>query len=216
MKTNPIIPIWLMIIICIILLFLLIYNKSFWKKISKKEESIRTTRQKKILKSYILDVSLKILIIILLFCINIRPMIPNGESIAQTTNIDVLFVIDTSVSMSALDYNEKNERMTGIKNDCTYIIDELGGSKFSVITFGETAQKVIPFTMDSDMVATEIKAIKVENSYYANGTSINIVKDVFEKTLKEEFEKEKESKIIVFFISDGEITVERRKSFFFF
>ena len=141
---------------------------------------------------------------------------PNGESIAQTTNIDVLFVIDTSVSMSALDYNEKNERMTGIKNDCTYIIDELGGSKFSVITFGETAQKVIPFTMDSDMVATEIKAIKVENSYYANGTSINIVKDVFEKTLKEEFEKEKESKIIVFFISDGEITVERRKSFFFF
>ena len=64
MKTNPIIPIWLMIIICIILLFLLIYNKSFWKKISKKEESIRTTRQKKILKSYILDVSLKILIII--------------------------------------------------------------------------------------------------------------------------------------------------------
>ena len=100
----------------------------------------------------------------------------------------------------------------GVVKDCTYIVNELNGAKFSVITFGDTARKMIPFTKDSDMVIAELKSINVENDYYAKGTSINLVKNVFEKTLKEEIAKnEDNTKMIVFFVSDGEITIEDEK-----
>ena len=201
MIINPIIPIWLMSIICIAIVIFILYNKPV--------KDIKTTRQKKLLKKYIINSSIKILIIILLFVINLRFMIPNGENMAIASDLSVLFVIDTSVSMRALDYDGNKERFEGVINDCCYIVDELSNSKFSIITFSDTAQKVIPFTNDTDMVQAELKAISLENDLYAKGSSMNIVKDTLEKSLIEEKERQNEdTKLIVFFITDGEITKE--------
>ena len=183
MIIKPIIPIWLMAIICIffiIVIFLNIVLKSKKIEISNISSNIGN-----VFKSSIIDFAIKFLIISLVFIINLRPMIHNGESISINSDISVLFVIDTSVSMRALDYNGDNERFEGVINDCCYIIDELSGSKFSIITFGDTAQRIIPFTTDSDMVQAEIKSIKLENDFYAKGTSINVAKDVFKKTLED-------------------------------
>ena len=209
MIINPIIPVWLMSVICIVLIIVIIYDKQIKDIIPNKLNNIRTTRQKKILKHYIINSCLKICIIALLFVINLRFMIPNGESMAINSDLNVLFVIDTSVSMRALDYNGNKERFEGVINDCCYIVNELADSKFSIITFSDTAQKVIPFTTDSDMVQAELKAINLEDDFYAKGSSMNVVNDILEKTLKEEKErKNDDSKIVVFFITDGEITKE--------
>ena len=206
MIVNPIIPIWLMSIICIISTFLVLYDKQLKDKILNRE---KTNRQKQMIKRYIISSSLKILIVVMLFVINLRFMIPNGESTAINLDLSVLFVIDTSVSMRALDYDSNKERIEGVINDCCYIIDELSGSKFSIVTFGDTSQRIIPFTTDSDIVQAEIKAIKLENDYYAKGSSMNIVKDVLEKTLNDENKRQNENtKFVVFFITDGEITKE--------
>ena len=162
MIINPIIPIWLMSIICIILIFFIIYDKSLKDKIINKKNNEKTDRQKQLLKQYIMNTIVKISIVIVIFVINLRFMIPNGESTSINTDLSVLFVIDTSVSMRALDYDMNKERFEGVVNDCCYIIDELSGSKFSIITFGDTAQRIIPFTNDSDMAQAEIKSIKLE------------------------------------------------------
>lgn len=184
MIINPIIPVLIMAIICIALAILVMYNKQDKKiKINKK-------------------ISIKLAIIVLLFIMNLRFMIPNGETMAMNSDLNVLFVIDTSVSMRALDYENGKERLEGVKKDCSHIIDELSGSKFSLITFGDTARRVMPFTTDSDMVMAEINALSLENDFYAKGSSMNLAKDILEKTLKEE------EKVIVFFITDGEITKE--------
>ena len=209
MIINPIIPIWLMSIICIVSIIMIIYNKQINNIISNKPNNIRTPRQNNILKHHIISSCIKICIVVLLFIINLRFMIPNGENTAINSDLSVLFVIDTSVSMRALDYNGNKERFEGVVNDSCYIVDKLPGSKFSIITFGDTAERVIPFTTDSDMVQAELKAIQLEDDFYAKGSSMNIVKDVFEETLKEENERQNgNSKFIVFFITDGEITKE--------
>ena len=209
MIINPIIPIWLMSIICLIIIFLILFDKPFKEKISNKENDEKTNRQKELIKKQIISSSIKISIVVVMFVMNLRFMIPNGESTALNLDLSVLFVVDTSVSMRALDYNGNKERMEGVISDCCYIIDELSGSKFSIITFGDTAQRIIPFTTDSDMVQAEIKSIKLENDFYAKGTSINVVKDVFEKTLEDERRRQNENtKFVVFFITDGEITKE--------
>lgn len=200
MIINPIIPIWLMTIICVILIILILYSK---------QVKNRNFKEKKLIKYYILNICTKISIVILLFIMNLRFMIPNGESTVINSDLNILFVVDKSVSMRALDYNGKNERFEAVINDCCYIVDELSSCKFSIITFGNTAQRLIPFTNDTDMVQAELKAISIENDFYAQGSSMNLVKDILEKTLKEEYQRKKEeSKIIVFFITDGEITKE--------
>lgn len=198
MIVNPIIPVWLMTIICIIFVALIVYNKL--KKDNKK------------VKRSNINMIIELIIVILLFVINLRIMIPNGETNVINSDLNIMFVIDTSVSMRALDYEGNKERFEGVIKDCCYIVDELSGCKFSIITFGDTAQRLIPFTTDSDMVQAELKAIKLENDYYASGTSINLVNEELEKTLKKENEKNnKDSKNVIFFITDGEITKEGEK-----
>lgn len=215
MIINPIIPIWLMTIICIVLIVIVIYNKQLRDKITNKQDknnNTKTPRQKNLTKKYIINICMKAMIIILLFVINLRFMVPNGEGVTINSNLNILFVIDTSVSMRALDYNGNKERFEGVVNDCCNIVDELSNCKFSIITFGDTAQRLIPFTSDTDMVQAELKAIKLEDDYYAKGSSMNLVKDTLEKTLKDEKKRQKEdSEIVVFFVSDGEITKEGEK-----
>ena len=209
MIVNPIIPIWLMTIICIILV-LLISNKH--KRKDKVKENSKIPIYDKKIKKYNINTIIKLISISLLFVINLRIMIPNGEKSVINSDLNVIFVIDKSVSMKALDYDGNKERLEGVINDCCYIVDELSGCKFSIITFGDTAQKLIPFTTDSDMVQAELKAINVEDDFYANGTSINLVNSELEKTLKKENERHNgNSKFVMFFITDGEITKEGEK-----
>lgn len=204
MIVNPIIPIWLMTIICIFLIIYIIYGRQLIEKLKKKQYKIYKND-----KRYIINVVTKLIIVILLFIINLRFMLPNGELPIMNSDLSVLFVIDTSVSMRALDYNGNNERLEGVINDCCNIVDELSGCKFSIITFDNEAKRVIPFTTDSDMVQAELKSINTINDFSAKGTSMNLVKETLEKVLKDESERQEEKKkVVVFFVTDGEITKE--------
>ena len=110
MKINPIIPIWLMAVICVVILFF---------------------RRKK--AAYIRQ----IVAVILLFVMNLRIMIPD-MTVKKTDvemNTRVLFVIDNTLSMIANDCDDNRQRMEAVKEDCEYITDELAGSKFAIITF---------------------------------------------------------------------------------
>ena len=209
MIINPIIPIWLMLIICISAILIILYSKELKNKILKKSNTLENIPKKTFTKHNIINISIKISIIILLFIINLRFMLPNGEATAINSNLNILFVIDKSVSMRALDYNGSNERFEAVIQDCCYITNELSNCKFSIITFGDTAKQVIPFTTDIDMVQAELKSIKLENDFYASGTSINLVKDILYKTVEKQSKKaDDNSKNILFFITDGEITKE--------
>ena len=104
MIVNPIIPIWLMVIISVSLIILVLYNKQIKEIILNTQSNERTERQKSLLKNYIISATIKISAIILLFIINLRIMLPNGDGKLMNSDYNVLFVIDTSVSMRALDY----------------------------------------------------------------------------------------------------------------
>ena len=181
MITNPILPIWLMAILCIILLFL------------KRKETLSYLRH--------------IFIILLIFIINLRPMIPSDEinTTAAKMDVSVLFVIDNTISMLAKDYNNNTERLSAVKEDCAYIIDELYGADFSVISFDSEAKLLSPFTSDTDFAKNTISTIYPADEIYAKGSSMNTCKEVLLKTL-ENVKKKNNGSVAVFFISDGEIT----------
>ena len=49
--------------------------------------------------------------------------------------LDVMFVIDNTISMLAEDYDGENTRLEGVKTDCSYIIDELAGQERLLLHF---------------------------------------------------------------------------------
>ena len=180
MITKPIIPIWLMIIILIVLFLVVIINK---KRI--------ITRS---------------IILILLFMVNLRIMLPDGKAETVINNIDVLFVIDNSISMIAEDY-KGNTRFSGVIANTEYIMDKLAGGSFALITFNNVSNIIAPFVDDPDITKNAIRDIKAKNSLYAKGTTLNVVYDDL-KTMLTDIEDRDEKKVAVFFLSDGEITAE--------
>ena len=148
---------------------------------------------------------LQILIIILLFIINLRIMIPSNNSKTIKNDLDILFVIDNTISMNALDYNGSNTRLSGVKEACNYIIDELNRSRFSVITFDNTSRIVTPYTYDTNITREAISIMMPINELYAKGSSIDVSLDSIMYSLKNSKKKNNNNRII-FFISDGENT----------
>lgn len=185
MIINPIINIWIMTSICIFIILI---------GISKKNKH---------------DIITKAVISVLLFMINLRIMIPASDGKMSSNNLDVLFVIDNTISMVAEDYDGNKTRLEGVKNDCKYIIENLSGAKFSVITFSNSSKIDIPFTSDTDAVNNAIDSLSVMNSLYAKGSSLNApIKDM--QYDLENSAKDISRKRIVFFISDGEITNDEK------
>lgn len=184
MITSSIIPIWLMAILCIGLI-ILIKNKD--------------------IKVFIR----RLTIIILLFVINLRIMLPTENAKVMTSNLDIFFVVDSTISMLAEDMSEKPNRLEAVKSDCKYILDELSGANYSVITFNNEPRVITPLTQDSNMTLAAIEAISTMDVNYATGSSMNKVIDNLEDALKKASEKN-DRKSIVFFISDGEITSDEK------
>lgn len=181
MEINPIIPIWLMGIICAGLL------------VVKRKGVLAYIRQ--------------ILIVILLFVINLRIMIP-GEVVnvgKQKMDLYVMFVVDDTISMLAQDYNGTEERLSGVRETVHHIVDELDGAKFGAVSFHNNANVLSPFSDNSDHIKNVIDALYPPGEIYAHGTSLNLAYEPMELMLKQAYNKG-DGPIAVIFISDGEIT----------
>ena len=144
-------------------------------------------------------------IYVLAFIIGIRPVILETRYEFATKNLDVLFVVDNTISMWARDYNGKKERMDGVIKDAEYIINELAGSNFGLVTFDDTAHVLSPFTQDMQYIRDLFDTFETPDSFYAKGSDLSIPYQDIDALLRSSFKKENR-KTIVFFISDGEIT----------
>ena len=145
------------------------------------------------------------LIYVLALVIGIRPVKIESKYEFATKNLDVLFIVDNTISMWAQDYNGKKERMDGVTKDVNYILDELAGSNFGLVTFDDTAHVLAPFTQDMQYIRDLMDTFSSPDSYYAKGSDMSIAYQDIEGLLLSSNRKENR-KTIVFFISDGEIT----------
>lgn len=180
MTINPILPIWLMAIICLVLLFPV----------------------RKGLFNYIRQVAA----VLLIFAINLRPMVQSGDTIEVVKDYKVLFVVDNTISMLAEDYNGKETRKSGVDATVEHIISSLPGANFAAMKFDSEAKQLSPFSPDAGMALQAIQVLKGQTKWYATGTTLNIVKNPLKSLLAEN----EDDCVIVFFISDGEITKDEK------
>ena len=160
MRIDPIIPIWLMLILCVGMAFL---------KRRKRSAYIR-----------------QIAAIILIFLINLRIMVPSSNVETSVRKLDtyVLFVVDDTISMLAQDYAGDTERLTAVKKDCEHIVDEMDGAKFAVITFNNSANLISPYSDDSNFAKSVLDSIypslangksNINGATFTSAVNVNIV-----------------------------------------
>ncbi|WP_029232414.1 vWA domain-containing protein [Butyrivibrio sp. VCB2006] len=144
-------------------------------------------------------------IYLLVLIIGLRPVTIRTDYEFATKNLDVLFVIDGTLSMWALDYNGREERMEGVKQDVNFILSELAGSNFGLVTFDDTAHVLSPFTQDLKYISDMVDVMATPETYYSSGSNLATPYKDMEALLLSSNKKENR-KTIVFFLSDGEVT----------
>lgn len=128
-----------------------------------------------------------------------------GRDVARS-DADVLFVVDTTGSMGALDYGDGEERLVGVRADLQAVVDEFSGAHFSFIRWDSTAQIEVPWTTDRGAVETAISLLRQERTYYAAGTRLDRAIPEMERVLPRRGSDADRYTVLVF-VSDGERTL---------
>jgi Uncharacterized protein encoded in toxicity protection region of plasmid R478, contains von Willebrand factor (vWF) domain len=184
MIIKPILPIWLVSILSLLSIYF-IFKSIKEKSIDKKTFAIR------------------LIMIVALFSISIRPMYPNGKKEILTSNIDILFVIDTTLSMSAEDYNGTNPRLDAVKDDVKEIVNEFPGARYSIIVFANGVNLLFPFIRDANVVTNSLDTLRVVSNLYADGSNLSLPVEEIKEVLISAEKKESQKQIMIY-MSDGE------------
>lgn len=83
-----------------------------------------------------------------------------GQKLPQLpTHHDIVFIVDTSITMSLMDYQYNNQRvarMTMLKNVLRHFINELDGSRIGINVFSERIYTLAPLTTDYNLLSTQL------------------------------------------------------------
>ena len=194
MKFQPVIPIAVLVILLVVLFIILLIG------------ALRT-HGTALYKTVTIIVSA-------LLCLSVvpiaaRPMIRSKDIQYARPDLDVLFVLDTTMSMWARDY-QNDSRMNGAIETMEFIMEEMNGSSFALITFGDKSEIKMPITQDAQSIDDAVKALRIPDRWMAEGTSLNSPFENMEYMLSH-MGKEEGHERIVFFLSDGEITVDEER-----
>ena len=140
-----------------------------------------------------------------LVVIGIRPMYLSPSAEIMTGNLDVAFVVDTTISMWAQDHGS-GTRMEGVKKDIHAIMNALPGSSFSLIRFDNGAEILTPFTQDIEAVSDMVDELGPPAYSTARGSSLNTAYEALDATLQSAGRKAGNRRTVVFVFSDGETT----------
>ena len=145
---------------------------------------------------------------LLLFIIGLRPGYYEAtevDDLSASRNVDVLFVVDTTLSMWADDGEDSKLRFDNAREDCQRIMEKLEGADFALMRFDNTARLMAPFTQDTESILETFDVIERPDSYSAKGTDLTSVEKVLHDFLEKMSEKRSDD-IVVFVMSDGEVT----------
>lgn len=119
---------------------------------------------------------------------------------------DVYFLVDTTTSMAAEDYDGTTPRIEGVKEDMLELAKQLPGARLSIITFASTASTAMPLTTDHAAFASAVDVLTPEMSLNSNGSSITEAGDELKARMDSNAEDRPDNKRLVFYFGDGEQT----------
>lgn len=175
-------------------------SADFRDSASHNRKSARRKRTARNILSLLLIAAMTACVII----IGLRPRRFDPDAEISTNNLNVCFVVDTTISMWAEDYTNSKPRMDGVQDDIDRIMDALPDSYFALMQFDNGAQILAPFTQDIHAIEEGVDEMQMPGYSTAEGSSMNTVYGALKSMLNSSAKKDR--KTIVFLFSDGEIT----------
>ena len=156
------------------------------------------------------------LVLILIALSLFRPVIEKEQTVnVYTNNYDVYFVVDTTGSMGAEDWNPTGDtRLDGVKSDIGRIVDKYSGARYALLTFDASPVIRTPLTKDSSALMSAANNMKPEITQYSKGSSISVANKLLAKTLNKAQKADPNRARIVFYFGDGEQTVSQQPESF--
>ena len=143
----------------------------------------------------------------------LRPGIGSHSAQTAQSEVDVLFVVDTTASMVAEDWGGA-PRFEGVKADIAQLALAHPGARYSLITFDAAAVQRLPFTSDATALQSSVDTLRPEITLYSAGSSITISNTLVNRVLKQAAEQHPDRARIVYYLGDGEQTSEKEPGSF--
>lgn len=187
----------------------------FAQKGSKPIRNIKNYRSLPPSVRTIIDLALLLLFVFSMILLVLRPTGGIEYSQTSTTNLDIAFVVDTSLSMNVDDFDGSKEvnRLEGVQEVIPEIIKSRN-DRFALISFSDKATIELPLTFDKQSAITGIETLIIVDSFDAQGTALSSAFEEADKRLissKDPFGGERQK--IIIFISDGEQTSKAQTNF---
>lgn len=148
----------------------------------------------------------RLILAVLMTLLLLRPSLPGGVSASGLANANVYFVIDTTGSMNAEDYNGRDIRLDGVRSDMIALVSKLAGAHFSVLTFGRDTYLELPLTTDASAVTAIANTLDPEVTIYGQGSSISEPLEKLKQQVTQAASRNPDRKTIVYYFGDGEQT----------
>jgi Ca-activated chloride channel homolog len=149
---------------------------------------------------------LRLLMLLLLVAIALRPGWGTMPSANRPSDLEVLAFVDRTTSMSALDWHGDQPRLAGIRADVTALMEALPTARFTVVTFGEEVRTELPSTSDVTLIDDTLALLPREEAYAGEGSLVDRPLDTMQAMLTELQEEHPERRRVVVLMSDGENT----------
>ncbi|MDR1448008.1 MAG: VWA domain-containing protein [Candidatus Ancillula sp.] len=146
----------------------------------------------------------RLVLVLCLILIALGPCISTKEKRTSLTNLDILFVVDKTGSMSAEDMEGSKTRLEVLKRDIEYLTYTLPPAKFSAIAFDQRASEQVPLTEDSRAIRTWARTLTPEITKYSSGTNLGAPINTIYNVVDDMHTKNPDDKIALIFMSDGE------------
>ncbi|SJM48405.1 VWA domain-containing protein [Gulosibacter sp. 10] len=135
-----------------------------------------------------------------------RPGIGQVSAEVADESVDVLFVVDTSASIAAQDWDGEASRLDGVVEDIGELAAQHAGARYSVVTFGSYAVQRLPFTTDATALGNALDRLQPESVQNAQGSSIGAAAPLVEEVLDGARRDYPDRVRVVYYLGDGEQT----------
>jgi Ca-activated chloride channel family protein len=132
-------------------------------------------------------------------------LLTGGSSEARRAAADVLFVVDTTSSMAALDYRVDSPRLDGVRADIVELAAEFPGAHFSLVRFDSQARLELPWTTDLGAIETAVSVLRQERAVFSRGSQLDLPLQVIDEQLPRPSATSDDGYSIIFYFSDGEV-----------
>ncbi|WP_226533472.1 vWA domain-containing protein [Microbacterium paraoxydans] len=149
-------------------------------------------------------------LVLVLACVAmlLRPGIPGGATQTLATDTDIVLVVDTTASIVAEDWGEGEPRLDGIREDVRALVEEYPGARFALITSDAAAELRMPLTTDTTSLLGSLDVLRPEVTSQSRGSSIGLAAPLLAETLASAAESSPDRSRMVFYLGDGEQTVD--------